>query len=259
MQALSPFKKGGLGRGFYPTILQDLCSDGCSSVEKAGNPNNNPDVALLYTQLAPVRDHLAQASAATQRSVWSHMGPGSAMGVGDMRRVDTALQHATLAPEHESAACHRVQELGQIYPVLLDPDLDLHSLGRASQAELAELVGGTTANRLENIRDARQTLTDDPESIWDADGAIQSARQSLSIQPGSVYARIIDDKLRHRAQPADPRPVPGGAGDWPGAALGRHWRCSCGCCGGFCHGGRHHRGAACSGIPAPPAVPWQRL
>jgi hypothetical protein len=85
------------------------------------------------------------------------------------------------------------------FAVLADPSLSPDDLADASEPELVRLVQNTAQDRLNDIQDARNQLTEDPEKVWDAEGAIERAKQALAIRQGTVYSGIIANKLEHIA------------------------------------------------------------
>ncbi|OUC08920.1 hypothetical protein RY27_06120, partial [Litorilinea aerophila] len=156
-----------------------------------GAVERNPDVTRLHSELAPVRIHAGRARTLRRDSMMAQMGPGMAAGAGDLRRADRAIALAAEAAAEEQQARAQLQQLGQRYPVLLDPSINLDDLTQASPQALQSLVQNTAGDRLSDIARARTLLTEDPEAIWEAEGALERARQSLGIRPGTVYHAII--------------------------------------------------------------------
>jgi hypothetical protein len=139
-------------------------------------------VSELKQQLGPLRAKVEEAEKSSQQ-----IAEAIAMSGGEPINTED--------PRLEAEARAIARGMAARFPILADPKLDLHQLVRADDRQLQALLGGTAADRLNDIEATRRNLTDDPELVWQMEGAVARAKQDLGIRAGSVYDLIIQDKL----------------------------------------------------------------
>jgi hypothetical protein len=175
------FQRFALQAGF--AMLQEN-EDLVNAESKRYGEGTGGDLAALKGALGPLKAKLDEADKVAMEA----------------EQYSSPMGDPNLALSAEAEGLHKearalAQGLAMRFPIMADPTLDLRALVVADDARLKSLLQDTSTDRLHDIAKSRENLTDDPELIWQMEGAVARARQMLGVQKGSIFDMIIEDRL----------------------------------------------------------------
>lgn len=142
--------------------------------------------AALYGQLALAREHATDLR--TLRVVQG--GAGGAIWTEEREReIEQGV--ATVRSDMEA--------LSEEHPLVTRGDFPQEELALASESDVGAVMLEYIRARRADIRETRRNLADNPDMVWELDSLLQQSMVEQDIQPGSIYAQIIQDHQSDRS------------------------------------------------------------
>jgi hypothetical protein len=168
-------------------------------------------VQALYESLAPFRASYRQYEAETKAMNEATAAYGRQFEQGRLpgssHAPDPALREQALAAERGALAAKEqakteVQALAGTHPIFKEEHLPIErripkeELAKADKEGIKRILRKHIAARTEDVVSARKNLEKDPESIYKMGELMAEARHQLEITPNSIYAKLIDAKIK---------------------------------------------------------------
>jgi hypothetical protein len=165
-------------------VAGDLLDRYEASLAKAERTYRAPGApARLYQQLAPARQHYAEAEQGRPEN------PESPTADGRPAQEEYLLRRA----EQEAQGSAAVTTLSPELPVVADPGFPRRDLATRPEGGVASVLQDYIAARHADIATTRGNLAASPDMVFGLDRLLEASYQAQEIQSGSVFDEIVRD------------------------------------------------------------------